>query len=338
MRPSLPVLLSLDTPNDVISHLQDKGWIDPNEKVLGISKAGEGNMNVVLRIEIENRSFILKQSRPWVVKYPQIAAPQDRILSEVTFYEAVKEIAVVAEKMPTLLAFDRPNRIAQFEDLGPAADFTSIYNVPDRILETLPALCEWLSALHAGHYSDSLRTTLSNRDMRELNHEHIFHLPLSPDNFLELDSITPGLQAVGSRLQENQGFVEVVAQLGERYLKSSTGEKDVLLHGDFYPGSWLNTPTGPRIIDPEFCFFGDAEFDVGVFMAHLFLAGCTDETAYSILDHYKKPTSFDDTRAFQYAGTEIMRRLIGVAQLPLQADLGQKEKLLLKAEKLVLGN
>ena len=41
--------------------------------------------------------------------------------------------------------------------------------------------------------------------------------------------------------------------------------------------------------------------------------------------------------ALQFAGMEIMRRLIGVAQLPLAADLSRKEALLATSRDLVLG-
>ena len=43
-----------------------------DEKILNIKVPGEGNMNVVLRIETSKTSFILKQSRPYVNKYPDI--------------------------------------------------------------------------------------------------------------------------------------------------------------------------------------------------------------------------------------------------------------------------
>jgi 5-methylthioribose kinase len=45
-------------------------------------------MNCVLRIETA-RSFIIKQSRGYVEKYPQIAAPAERVLTE----GATKKIA-----------------------------------------------------------------------------------------------------------------------------------------------------------------------------------------------------------------------------------------------------
>src|SRR2546421_5684303 len=47
---------------------------------LSAAPAGEGNMNYTLRIGTSERSFVMKQARPWVEKYPHIAAPWDRAL------------------------------------------------------------------------------------------------------------------------------------------------------------------------------------------------------------------------------------------------------------------
>ena len=48
-------------------------------------------MNCTLRVTTTRRSFILKQARPWVEKYPQIAAPVERARVEAAFYAAVAD-------------------------------------------------------------------------------------------------------------------------------------------------------------------------------------------------------------------------------------------------------
>ena len=59
--------------------------LHPGETLLGAEKAGEGNMNCTVRVLTSAGSFILKQSRPWLEKYPHIAAPFDRTLVEARF-------------------------------------------------------------------------------------------------------------------------------------------------------------------------------------------------------------------------------------------------------------
>ncbi|HEY0007966.1 MAG TPA: phosphotransferase [Tepidisphaeraceae bacterium] len=102
--------------------------------------------------------------------------------------------------------------------------------------------------------------------------------------------------------------------MADRYLSDGA----CLLHGDFFPGSWLKTDHRLYVIDPEFCFFGDAEFDVGVAIAHLALARVDLATAEAFLTAYE--CELDLNLAARFAAVEVMRRLIGVAQLPLPAQ------------------
>jgi len=326
-------VLQMDDPAGIERALRHVGWIDGAERVHDVARAGEGNMNLVVRVRTSERSLILKQSRPWVEKYPHIKAPADRIFSEVAFYRAVASIGSLSSGMPRLIAFDESGRMALFEDLGDVRDFTSLYDEPVEEIETLRYLLRWLSTLHGATFPGSFRSVLRNRTMRALNHAHLFVIPLDPTSGLDLDRVTPGLARAAEELQANAPYVEAVTALGAVYLEDG----DVLLHGDFYPGSWVRSERGPQVIDPEFAFFGPAEYDVGVLQAHLMLAGFDDAFLDAALAAYQPLRGFDETLAARFAGMEIMRRLIGVAQLPLHRTLDEKCELLQRSEELVLG-
>ena len=76
MRPKAePVWLDAGDAAGVARFLRERGWIEPDEVVLEVGRAGDGNMNLTLRVRTGQRSLILKQARPWVEKYPHIAAP-----------------------------------------------------------------------------------------------------------------------------------------------------------------------------------------------------------------------------------------------------------------------
>jgi 5-methylthioribose kinase len=325
-------LLDREQPEEVMRYARARGLVEADEPLLAIEKPGEGNMNYTLRLTTASRSIILKQSRPWVEKYPQIAAPWDRVIREARFYQLVSQTTALAGAMPEALDLDPISRVLATTDLGAATDFTDLYE--NAALETgeFHALGGWLSALHRAKFSASDRSSLINRDMRTLNHEHIYHFPLVPDNGLDLDAITPGLGELAKALINDTTYVQTVTALGKRYLEDGT----VLLHGDFFPGSWLHAYGGVRIIDPEFAFFGLAEFDAGVFMAHLYLTGGSDAEVSALLEGYQPPAGFDPRLMRQMAGVEIMRRLIGVAQLPLASDLDAKRALLELSRRLVL--
>ncbi len=274
-------------------------------------------MNLTLRLSTDGRSFILKQARPWVEKYPAIAAPAGRALVEAAFYRAVSRRSVLRAAMPALLGEDPDSGVIVLQDLGEARDFTGLYRGERLSKRDLEFLLSYLTALHEPLLERE--GLFENREMRALNHEHIFRLPLAAENGLDLDRITPGLGAAAGELKADRAYVSRVRELGELYLTDGPS----LVHGDYFPGSWLRTAGGIRVIDPEFCFLGTPAFDFGVLIAHLHLARQRAELADV------------DSTAKAFAGVEIMRRLIGVAQLPLDADLDEKRELLALSKRLV---
>ncbi len=318
-----------------------QGFLQADEALIQVESAGQGNMNLTLRLRTEQRSLILKQSRPWVEKYPSIAAPAHRAQVEAAFYRAVAGEAPLTAAMPQLLGVHAEANILLLQDLGASADFSDMYEGRTIREEEYGALLTWLSQLHGLSVVDP-DPLLHNEQMRALNHEHIFDLPLRRQGGLQADQFMPGLEAQAGLLREDAAYVAAVSELGARYLQARSGQ---LLHGDFYPGSWLRPaePAGSAvpvaIIDPEFCFIGPAEFDVGVMWAHAIFAGAQPAAARSALERaYQGPKGFDRDLAGQFAGVELMRRLIGVAQLPLRASLEQRTAWLRLSRQLVLGS
>lgn len=318
-----PDLLSENLPT-INALCQQLGWLSANETILGLSHAGEGNMNRTLRAETGSRTFILKQSVPYVAKYPQIAAPEERIMVEDHFYRAIEADGPLRMRMPRRLGFAPESRLLMLEDVGRGADMLSVYantggDPADRGVYT--ALIYWLWRLHSLRSFDD--THFVNHTMRELNHAHIFVIPLQINNGSAID---PALAEVAQRFQNDSQLISIAGRLGEIYLgKTPHASQPCLLHGDFYPGSWLrNERVGVMIIDPEFAFCGPPEFDVGVLVAHLTFAGFAQQDIMGTLRSYVTPAGFEYSLAIRFAAIEIIRRLLGVAQLPLQATSEQK--------------
>ena len=305
-------------PEAITASLKNLGWLEPGEKIRTVSKAGEGNMNVVLRLGTNRRSLILKQSRPFVQKYPQIPAPPDRICTEEWFYRAVAGSGIEAH-LPGVLGFDPDSYLMLLEDLGQAEDMTFLYEERTVARETLQTLVEVLGRIHA---TPAPAGFPDNLELRRLNHQHIFVLPFLKDNGFNLDQIQPGLEALATPFKKDAALKAVVTALGHHYLEAGK----VLLHGDYYPGSWLQASGTVYIIDPEFSFAGFAEFDLGVMAGHLLLATGDPEIVNRVLERYSGPANRE--LAVQVAGAEIVRRLIGLAQLPLERSLEEKAYLL----------
>ena len=325
----LPKLTDQMTPSagDMLHAL---GWLPAGANVVEVAIAGAGNMNLVERVTLDDgATLIFKRARGWVEKYPQIPAPIERAGVEAAFYQAVAGTAA-GDAMPKHLGYDQAHSANLFEDLGEAADGMTAYAGAVIGDAEIDSVADWIAALHGLPMPDDAR--LTNRAMRELNAVHIFDFPLDPKSGFDLDAITPGLQEAGDNLKNDTAFVAAVRAFGQRYLGDAPG---VLLHGDLYPGSWLKTPRGLFVIDPEFCWIGPREWDIGVLLAHLRLSGQPAALSERLFARYSHPV--DRALANRIAGIEIMRRLIGVAQLPLMIDLAAKVALLEAARNLVLG-
>lgn len=319
-------------PSAMQSYLTESGVLSKDETILTCDRAGDGNMNCTIRVRTDRNSYIVKQSRPWVEKYPQFAAPWDRACREAEFYQLVSTYSTVAGFMPSLLFFDQKNRVLVLEDIGEGSDYTSVYRGAEFSREEIGLLAGFLSALHNQVANPVSGRNLVNREMRELNARHIFFIPLTPNNGLDLESIATGLEKAALDLLRNQAFVHSVAALSTDYLSDGP----CLLHGDFFPGSLLHTSRGPKVIDPEFGYFGYAEFDVSVFVAHLILARQKVDRIQWFLEDYRKPDEYNVTRFLKWTGVEIMRRLIGYAQLPLGHAVGSRIRLLELSRRLVM--
>jgi 5-methylthioribose kinase len=315
----------VDTNGPAIeAHCRSLGWITPDEHMQGLGKAGDGNMNRTFRVTTERRTFILKQSVPWVARYPHIPAPVDRIDVENRFYTTIAGDGPLSMRMPVRFGFDPRDHLLALEDVGTAGDMLSLYGRKlgeEQGRGVFTALVYWLWRLHAlpGVPADGF----ANTAMRELNHAHIFVIPLEHNNGAAID---PGLTAIADQWASDEPLKTTARNLGDIYLgRAAHASRLCLLHGDYYPGSWLfHQRMGAMIIDPEFAFVGAPEFDVGVFVAHLTFAGFTQADIMGTLRSYVTPPGFDYTLAIRFAAMEIIRRLLGVAQLPLQASVEQR--------------
>jgi len=311
---------------EIQEYLFSKGWMNVGEQIMAIETPGEGNMNVVLRVKTNKRSFILKQSRPFVQKYQQVEAPLNRIAVEHQFYLVVQN-PVLGKNLPSVLDFDANENLLILEDLGHCEDMTTLYAKRRISEDSLQQLTSILALIHESKVPNDFP---DNRAMRKLNHQHIFVLPFLEDNGFQLDDIQDGLQQLSMPYKQDASLKSIVDEMGNKYLSAG----NTLLHGDYYPGSWMTEKENLYVIDPEFGFVGFAEFDLGVMAAHLIMA-TSNESILDAIHNFYTGTA-DKKLMAQLAGIEIIRRLIGLAQLPLKRSIEEKQYLLDLARKMIL--
>ena len=177
------------------SWLRGAGLLDAGENVVAAAPAGAGNMNCTLRVRSGPRSLIVKQARPWVERYPQFAAPPRRSRREVEFYRLAEAHEILAAGLPRLLHDDERACVLVLEDLGGAGDYTDLYRGSVLTSGESVRIARWLGALHRAYSGPPEPGLLANREMRALNHQHIFDLPLRTGHGLDLDRFTPGLES-----------------------------------------------------------------------------------------------------------------------------------------------
>ena len=318
------MLLTEEFTQQTENYLRSKGWINPGAQIYDYKKAGEGNMNFVVRVCTTDGTFIVKQSRSYVEKYRHIDAPIERILVEKEFYEKISGNITLGGFSPKVSGFDDQYYTLAMEDLGYGSDFTGLYSGLISITEDeIEKFISYLAQLH----TITAQPFSANAAMKALNHQHIFVYPFLQNNGFNLDTVQKGLQAISLPVKANEKLKTIITGLGKRYL--AVGKS--LLHGDFYPGSWLKIETGLKIIDPEFAFAGDAEFDVGVMLAHFKMAKVPDTLIQFANECYAAKNEINSQLLNQYIGVEILRRLIGLAQLPLSLSINEKISLINEA-------
>lgn len=325
--------LSTNTKN-LQEYLQAHKQLNNAEIIEKIESAGDGNMNLTLRVYSNQRTFIAKQSFPFVYKYPQVEAPIKRIAMEYAFYQQTADVSVIANASPNAFYLDRNNNLMLMEDLGIASDFTNLYKRGENLnKKDIEALVEYLVTLHKNATLKSETKRIENIEMRTLNHHHIFEFPFDENSDFNLDDVQNGLQSIASKYKKDKALKSEIKIVGDKYLND---DGNVLLHGDYYPGSWMHTKKGLKVIDSEFCFHGFAEFDLGVMLAHLHLAEQSADTIDKVFKMYKESIKIDVELCTKIMGIEIIRRVIGLAQLPLKQSLTEKSQLLEKARKMIL--
>lgn len=314
-------------PKEIQEFLQKIGFLKgASEKVLFSEVPGEGNMNIVLRIKTNERSFILKQSKPYVQKYKEIPAPVNRINSEYQFYKTLESNSVNLN-VPKLLGFYKDENVLFFEDLGHCTDFSEIYKT--RIF-TQSQLTSLITIIKNVHQTKAPSHYPKNKELRILNHQHIFEFPFLTNNDFSLDTVQNGLENLSIPYKKDHALKQKIKEVGDLYLSDG----DVLLHGDFYPGSWMKNVDEIYVLDPEFTFLGFAEFDLGVMAAHIIIATMDTGVIDKVIQEYNNPINHNLLK--KTAGIEIMRRIIGLAQLPLERSLKEKESLLRTAHELIM--
>jgi 5-methylthioribose kinase len=291
-----------------------------------VEPAGDGNINWVRRATLSGarrRSYVIKQARPALERFPQYQAPTERIVCEARYLETARAFDADCV-LPRVLAFDEPNRVLVLEDLGSAERLDAALTRGAATRAPLTRLAAFLGRVHRGTRDDaSLVPRFANAAMQRLHGDHIFALPFAPNDF----ALPPRTAERAAALRADDALRAAAASAYARYLEP----RGALVHGDVQAGNILLPAGTVKLLDAEIAHVGDPAFDLGMLLAHRLLpaaaAGRSREAAPDLAacwDAYGAahgerglPTLAD---ALRYAGLELLRRTIGAARVAAVAS------------------
>lgn len=303
------------------AYLRARGLVSGPAAVV-VEPAGDGNINWVRRARQGPRSWIVKQARSALERFPEYRASTERIVFEERWFAIARPLDARGV-CPRVLDFDAGRRVLVLEDLVDAErlDHALLRGADaSAVLRDVAAL---LGTVHAATRDPTLAKRFANHDMRRLHGEHVFVLPFAANDF----PLEPALRARATRVWQDGALRAAAAAAYRRY-----GEpRGALLHADPQAGNVLIRPDGrAKLLDAEIAHVGDPAFDVGVLLAHVLLpalargelahgaAAAADAwSAYDAAHGTGAPPFADVAR---HAAIEVLRRTIGAARVAAVAD------------------
>jgi 5-methylthioribose kinase len=361
-------------------HEQSAQYLDPTSD-LEVQEIGDGNLNLVWRVferENRSRSILLKQGLP----YLRAAGESWPLSPDRARFEA-QALGLQQRFAPGLIPqpywFDADMLVNAMEDLTNHQVLRRPMMAGHQFVglgETIGRFCAKVlfgssNFAIAPDEKRDLQSQFRNSELCKISEDLIFTEPYMNQDWHGLEirnRFNPIIEADVTHMQHDSDLKAQVAALKYRFMTHA----EALIHGDLHTGSImarLDATPDIRVIDPEFAFFGPIGFDLGAFIANLFLSSAshlahseTTETraAYRtyLYDQARAcwqaftgefMTQFAATNSptwtsqdFQamflrdvlrdltgFAGTKMIRRVVGFAHV---ADLDGIENLELRAQ------
>ena len=342
---------------------------------LEIKEVGDGNINYVFIVEeiATKKSVVVKQAdvllrssgRPLDINRNKIEADILKIQYDLV-PEFIPEIYHYDEKMAALTMEDISIYKNLRYELEEKRTFPKLADeISTFLVETL------LSTTDLVWDRKDKKTQVKNFvniDMCDISEDLVFTEPYN-DYKKQNVIIEENQSFVEAFIYHNEALLAEVATLRNNYMNNA----QALVHGDLHSGSIFVNQDGMKVIDPEFAFYGPMGYDIGNVIGNLFFPLAKNEffdqdatfsewlmaTIEAIYDQVnekmvkayeeKVTLSIYQTDAFRtkfikdimadtlgYAGTEIIRRVIGdskvkeVSNAPLGQERVAMERCLLK--------
>ena len=351
---------------DVIEYVKAKypDFFAP-EAVLTVKEIGDGNLNYVFRVieEATGKSIIVKQAGVSlrISAEMKVSTDRNRIESEILQIQDKYAPGLV----PKIYGYDTVMCACAMEDLSDHslmryalmkheifprfAEDISTYMV-NTLLKTTDVAMEHKE-------KKAMVKSFINPELCEITEDLVLTEPYNDCNGRNL-VFPPNADFVKRELYGDHALHLAVAKLKFEFMNNA----QALVHGDLHTGSIFIKTDSTRVFDPEFAFYGPMGYDIGNVVANLIFAwdngraagaeefcdwvlravrdtldlfrekflGCFDECVTDLMartpgfKEYYLDSIMSDTAA--YAGTELIRRTVGMAQVKDVTTIADEEK------------
>lgn len=346
----------------------------PDDASIEVTEIGDGNINYVFRVvnATTKESLIIKQAdvllrssgRPLDIERNRIEAEILQLQNELA-PQFVPEVYYYDQKMYAVTMED----ISEYQNMRyELIKKRTFPNFSEEIAEYLARTLLLTSDLVLDRDEKKRHVkAFINPEMCDISEDLVFTEPY--DDYKQRNILTAGNeQFVEENLYQNEPLQVEVALLRNNFMNNAQS----LLHGDLHTGSIFINQTGLKVIDPEFAFYGPAGYDIGNVLAHLYfpmvknlfdstrdpdfhqwsketIAAVYDQVQVKLEKYYDEAVAFPLYRnhafketmlrgmmadAVGYAGTEIIRRVVGDSKVKELSLIPAERKI--AAERLLL--
>ena len=255
-------------------------------------EVGDGNINFVYIITNQktNAAIVLKQGLPyvrcvgesWPLTQERVRYEAEALIAAHGFCpEHVPEVYLYDSKMSTIAMryIEPPNKIARVGLCEGTTYVRMAEHVGKYLAETLfksSAIC-----LGAKKFRENRIAFGANEAMCALTEQVIFTEPYGV--FDNNKWTSPQLDDIVKEIQSDGELKIAITELKAKFIN----ECEALLHGDLHTGSIMCGKESTFVIDHEFAFYGPMAFDIGAFIANLYLAYYASDGLGHSEDHKK---------------------------------------------------
>ncbi|MEW8995784.1 MULTISPECIES: S-methyl-5-thioribose kinase [Clostridia] len=336
--------------NTAKEYAKDKLEYFQEESILECIEIGDGNINYVFKVweESTGKSIIIKQADKFLRSSGRpLDVYRNKIEAEILMIEGklakefVPEVFYYDENMCALSMEDISEyknlrtELMQGKTFGCLADSISTFLV-NTLLPTTDLVIDRAT-------KKEYVKLFTNIELCDISEDLVFTEPYYDYKGRNI-ILDENKTFVEEYLYNDDKLKKEVAILRDKFMNQS----QALIHGDLHSGSIFINEDGLKVIDPEFAFYGPMGYDVGNVIGNLFFAWANkyytdrnnedflnwisttiEETINLFMDKFSE--KYDDlvtfnlynkhfkedyikkviSDSFGYAGTEIIRRVVG---------------------------